>query len=113
MPQCSDEILEEYMRLGGAGPEDDEFALNYLTVHGWRLTPGLDWIPPAGVESADQVTNEEAVCIEFLAQEWDYGGVNCPLEFWLPRDSQLRLQGVPAVSTNEGSSVVAEEQGPA
>lgn len=75
MPSASQETLNRYEKLGGEGPHDDQFALSYLAAHGWQLTRGFNWIPPAGVDEPEDISDDEATCLDFLFEEWDYGGV--------------------------------------
>ena len=70
MPTASDEDRAEIVRrFGNIDPRGPE---NYLTAHGWKLTRDWTWVPPTPDyrASADEIN-----CIQFLIDEWDYGGV--------------------------------------
>lgn len=65
MPQASDELRKKWN-----GP-DDTTAIKYLESRGYKLTRGWDWELPEG---QNKPTDEELSAIEFMFQEWDYGG---------------------------------------
>lgn len=76
MPQADDQDREIAYQIFGdidtAGPE------KYLHDRGWTITKAWEWIKPT---PDHVVTHDEAFCIGFLIDEWDYGGLapNQPL----------------------------------
>ena len=65
MPQATDELRAQW-----DGPDDSK-ARTYLAQRGFRLTESWEWIPPKGQE----VTDEDLSAIDFMVQEWDFGGL--------------------------------------
>ena len=69
MPQASDEQRAEWGTDGGCG---DEKATTFLQSCGWTLTHSWEWRKP----SPDHiVTDDEWGAIEFMIDEWYYGGI--------------------------------------
>jgi hypothetical protein len=70
MPSASEtmrkSIIERFGSLNPDGP------IKYLLDHGWRLTRNFFWIPPSRDYTEPELEGE---CIDFLIDEWDYGGV--------------------------------------
>lgn len=61
-PQASDELARKWL-----GPHD-KVAMDYLDACGFVLTSDWEWAretPP---------NKEEASAIQFMVEEWDYGG---------------------------------------
>jgi hypothetical protein len=73
MPQSDDVTrarIEELFHDGvsDAGP------IKYLTDAGYTLSKDWTWSKP-GVTHLWQMTPEEQVCMQFLFEEWDFGGL--------------------------------------
>jgi hypothetical protein len=66
MPQASSAQHREWN-----GPAEDTACL-FLEGLGYRLTAEWFWVPPS---PGHVVTPKERSAIEFLIDEWDYGGV--------------------------------------
>ncbi len=70
MPQASDELrstmTQRFGDIGTAGPEE------FLRSRGWTLTPSWDWVKANATFAT--IPPDELECIEFLCDEWDYGG---------------------------------------
>ena len=73
MPQATEELRAEMKRLFG-DPISDEGPTKYLESHGYLLTPGWEWYKP-GVLDPSAMTEDEWLCLLFLVQEWDFGGL--------------------------------------
>lgn len=65
MPQASDEQRADW-GIDSHPPQA------YLRAAGYRLTGGWEWIKP---EPDHEPTNNEISAINFLIDEWDYGGL--------------------------------------
>lgn len=65
MPQAT-----EALRKRWNGP-DDRAALQHLRDRGFTLTASWDWVPPPGYV----VGEDDLSAIEFMAQEYDTGGL--------------------------------------
>jgi hypothetical protein len=65
MPQASDELRERW------GGPDDRKAINHLGNRGYVLTVGFEWYVPPWLKP----TEEDLSAVEFLIQEWDWGGL--------------------------------------
>lgn len=63
MPQATDELRAEW------GIETEK-ALYFLRAAGYRLTNSWTWVPPRR-----ESTEMELRAIEYLIQEWDFGGI--------------------------------------
>ena len=69
MPQASDESRAAYKaRFGDIGCEH---AITELERRGYHLDSAWNWEPPQDHEP----TEEERFWIEFLMDEWDFGGL--------------------------------------
>ena len=69
MPQASEKMRRRYKaRFGDIGPEH---AMNELERRKYKLTKEWEWIAP----KRKLVTDEELFWIDFLIQEWDFGGL--------------------------------------
>jgi hypothetical protein len=72
VPSTSQEILDEAATFL---PEvDDHEACKYLQEHGYTLTREWDW-KKDGVDYYGAMTREEYICLVYLCEEWDYGGL--------------------------------------
>lgn len=65
MPSATDELRDAFP--GGA----DE-AIEVLSAAGYKLTRAWTWIPPRDHDP----TKRELDAIEYLFQEWDFGGID-------------------------------------
>jgi hypothetical protein len=52
----------------------DTQAVNYLESRGFTITPEYDWLLPPGM-SKEEMTPRDWSAIEYMADEWDYGGL--------------------------------------
>jgi hypothetical protein len=72
MPQASDKDRRKAERLFGSIDSGDACA--FLKRKGWRLeTPRYEWRKPF---AAYEVSDDEWFAIDFLIDEWDFGGVS-------------------------------------
>ena len=65
MPQASEELRRKW---GGEQGVGEDKAVTFLDRHGFHMTSRFEWCrdrPP---------TPEEAEAIQFLVEEWDWGG---------------------------------------
>ena len=69
MTKASDELREKW---GGRGGFGEEKAMGFLYSRGYRLTHGWEWEKPA---PEHVVSDDEAEAIQFLFEEWDFGGI--------------------------------------
>ena len=67
MPQATPELREEW-------GVDERLAVEWLEARGYRRTPQWSWIVPINVEP----TEKDFRAIDFLIQEWDFGGLAAP-----------------------------------
>ena len=65
MPSSTPELCAEWH-----GP-DSQYAMDFLKRRGFTLNPDWTWYPPNGREPTDK----ELRAIDFLFQEWDFGGL--------------------------------------
>jgi hypothetical protein len=63
MPQTSDERRARW-------PGKDSEALSFLYSQGYEMTREWEWIPPKR-----EPTEREIDAIDYLVEEWDYGGI--------------------------------------
>lgn len=74
MPQASDELQNEMLRLFGSAVEETG-PMNFLTEKGYELTRTWFWKPPPHVKTYDDMAQDEWFCLKFLIDEWDVGGL--------------------------------------
>lgn len=74
MPESTEELRTK-IRERFDGSIDSEGPTKYLENAGYVLTPQWVWIAKPGVTSYEEMTPEELECLDFLIQEWDYGGL--------------------------------------
>lgn len=74
MPQASDEQRHQMFEYFGDHIDDGPPRI-YLQNQGYTLTPQWEWIPPSRVRTLGDISEKEARCIDFLVDEWDFGGV--------------------------------------
>lgn len=73
MPQATEKLRARITTMFGS--LDDAGPCQYLERHGYTLaTTQSVWFKP-GVTELWEMTNEELICLEFLVEEWDYGGL--------------------------------------
>lgn len=63
MPSAPAELQDKF-------PGMDSEAIEVLEKHGWSMSPGFIWSPPAPTYKPSQ---REWDAIDYLIQEWDYG----------------------------------------
>lgn len=68
MPQATDDLRQKW---GGEGGVGEDKAIDHLTKRGYILTPKGQWFKPINII----MTNDDIEAVEFLWQEWDYGGI--------------------------------------
>jgi len=61
MPQATPELREEW--------EDDQVAMKYLRDNGYKLLKNWWWLAPDR-----EPTGKELRAIDYMFQEWDFGG---------------------------------------
>lgn len=71
MPQASDELRMTMFRYFG-DEIDDNGPLIFLESRGYILRKGWLWEKPV---SAHTINDEEYNCLQFLIEEWDFGGI--------------------------------------
>jgi hypothetical protein len=76
MPQASDELrkLVHWIIQPKADVvvTNDQDVCEFLQERGYTLMAGFEWKVP---KSADEITEMEWLCIRYLIEEWDYGGL--------------------------------------
>lgn len=72
MPQSSDD-MHDLMNYYFGDPIDDKGPMRFLEERGYGLTPQWLWKLP---KPDHFITLKERLCIQFLIEEWDFGGVN-------------------------------------
>lgn len=70
MPQASYEQRKAWGGYGGIGEDKAE---DYLQGKGWVLTHRWTWVPPT---LGHPTSEQEWGAIQFLIDEWDYGGID-------------------------------------
>ena len=85
MPQASDQLRSRMEQYYG-DPVDDTGPMSYLDAQGFEL--GRDWVyRKPGVRSRQDLSEQEADSIDFLADEWDMGGIEYDLTDYPKRES--------------------------
>ena len=74
MPQAG-EVLRDKMNDWFGDPISDQGPIKYLHEQGYKLTPQWVWIPKPGVTKYSDMTEKEYLCMLFLVDEWDFGGL--------------------------------------
>ena len=71
MPSATDELRGEMQKM--FGNEVDDFGpTKFLEDRGYTLNEEWNWVKP----SPDHIPlADELICIYFLMQEWDFGGI--------------------------------------
>ncbi|QIG70171.1 hypothetical protein EVB87_071 [Rhizobium phage RHph_N28_1] len=72
MPQASSELQK--WAQDKFGTLDDTPVCRFLESEGFTETRGFEW-EKEGVTSWDQLTDDQKYAINFLIDEWDYGGL--------------------------------------
>lgn len=74
MPSASDELRD---RMGQRFGDriDDRGPIRFLMAASYEAREDFCWGARPGVRTEDDITPEEAECILFLIEEWDFGGV--------------------------------------
>ena len=73
MPQASNELrlkMEEFF----GDPIADSGPTKFLEDQGHTLTRNWFWKLRGG-DTLESITNKEFLCIKFLIDEWDFGGI--------------------------------------
>lgn len=71
MPQASDDLRDLMKLIHKNDGVSDAEPIKYLEDRGYKLTKRWDWIVPKD----HHITEKEELCIRFLRDEWDFGGV--------------------------------------
>lgn len=74
MPQASDELRAEMQKYFG-DPVDDAGPTQYLKFMGHVLTSNWQWKLKEG-KTLQNISTKEFLCIKFLVDEWDFGGIH-------------------------------------
>lgn len=73
MPQASKDLRDLMRKRFG---DTDLFGPAYfLEDAGYKITTGYLWEPKPGVKSYGDMTQDELDWLDFLCEEWDYGGL--------------------------------------
>ncbi|MBP7704137.1 MAG: hypothetical protein KA105_02490 [Caulobacter sp.] len=72
MPQASDDLRAEMEQRFG-DPVDSAGPIRFLRERGWTLHRDWTWSKPG--QGFWDIPEDEAACIHFLVDEWDFGGV--------------------------------------
>lgn len=70
MPQASDELRTEMECLFG-DPVDDGPPMRFLEAAGYTLKRDWNWTRKPGVQTYEDMTQDEWMCMVFLRDEWD------------------------------------------
>lgn len=73
MPQASDDLRARMFRYFG-DEIDDVGPIEFLQSHGFVCTKGWEWIKPC---ESHTISEDESWCLQFLIEEWDFGGLAC------------------------------------
>lgn len=90
MPQASDELREIMFEMFGNRIDDGGPQL-YLLERGWKLTRGWRWFKRG--QTLQSMPQDEYLCVCFLIDEWDYGGVIDDKIITLAEEPQMDLFG--------------------
>ena len=74
MPQASGEV-SEYIEQEFGCPMSDEGPMKFLEDAGYVLRGDWFWKAKPGVTTYGDMTKKEYLCMIFLCQEWDFGGL--------------------------------------
>ncbi len=75
MPQASDDLRDLMGLMFGGERISDGPPTAFLVARGWTLLKDWTWRPPTPEHF---VGEKEELCIRFLVDEWDYGGIAEP-----------------------------------
>ena len=70
MPEASHELHVRMAQYFG-DPVDDRGPMDYLKGRGYKLTHKWEWERPLGLKP----TEKDLEVIQFLIEEWDFGGL--------------------------------------
>lgn len=68
MPQATEELRQKWGGVRGVG---EDKAIGHLLKRGYTLTSDYCWFKPIEID----ITLDDTEAIDFLIQEWDYGGL--------------------------------------
>jgi hypothetical protein len=72
MPQASDELRELINFICPNNGMSDEGPVKFLVERGYKLRDNYEWDMP---KEEHWVSDKELLCLRFLVEEWDYGGI--------------------------------------
>lgn len=72
MPQASSELRLRMKAMFGS-EIDEGGPIRFLKRAGYALNRDFTWTPKPGVTTASEMTKDEADCMSFLVDEWDFG----------------------------------------
>lgn len=73
MPQATDKLRERMFQLFGSST-DEQGPMDFLIDAGFVLTPDWTW-RKSGVTELWEMSSDEFACLQFLVEEWDFGGL--------------------------------------
>lgn len=73
MPQASAELQNKMFEYFGSHT-DDEGPMKYLESQGHRLSRSWEWHINANIKHHSELSQKEIDCINFMVDEWDFGG---------------------------------------
>lgn len=77
MPQTSPEVIDRmYELFPDADGDFDTLAQGYLEDRGFTLGRDFFWIAPPHYREWIDLLQDEQLCIIYLIEEWDFGGVH-------------------------------------
>lgn len=76
MPQASDELEDIIVNWFNKDKKEnvslDIECIKFLKSRGYILTRGWCWVKPV---PAHTISTEEYLCMKYLVDEWDFGGI--------------------------------------
>lgn len=72
MPSTSQYVIDELSKF--LPDVDDGSTCQYLRDHGYKLERDWTWTKPG--TTLEDMTAEEYLCLQYLVEEWDFGGLN-------------------------------------
>lgn len=75
MPTASSE-LRERMNVRFGDPVAPDGPMKFLTSRGWKSTCRFEWMKEGFSRlSWNDIPEDERECMQFLGEEWDFGGI--------------------------------------
>jgi hypothetical protein len=75
MPSCSPELEKQIQELFPNDKDLEASCLRFLKSQGYKLRRDWQWDAPEKVYAPADMTRAENLCVNYMIDEWDFGGV--------------------------------------